>query len=217
MKGASEDDLIAHCRAVAGDHAAGRFLFAAGCRRHSRYRRISGAVSPRSSRSWRSRSRRSTAIALSTWFNGVVAARAEDRVALYTGNDDNIVLDLVTPFVLRRDGAAVTVRIKGGLLGHWSVWTKGAVELFGHFARAVERGAIGGDILALAANVTDCNAAFFDVANDFRGCIAGCHEVLRRQGLFRRHLVSRPGGGLKPRAGGGDRSRDAALPRTRRR
>ena len=60
---------------------------------------------------------------------GVVAARAEDRVALYTGNDDHIVLDLVTPFQAERDGAPVTVRFRGGLLGHWSVWTKGAVEL----------------------------------------------------------------------------------------
>ena len=112
---------------------------------------------------------------------GVVAAAAEARVALYTGNDDHIVPDLVTPFVVRRGDADVTVRIKGGLLGHWSVWTRSAVEL-----------------LALDAKVTDANGAFFDVANGFRGCIAGCHEVLRRQGLFGGVWCLDPNEGLSP-------------------
>jgi hypothetical protein len=115
---------------------------------------------------------------------GVVDARAEDRITLYTGNDDHILLDLVTPYRLVRDGAPVTVRIKGGLLGHWSVWVKRAVELLDRAHAAVEAGAIEPDLLALDVQITDCNAALFDVANDFRGCIAGCHEVLRRQGLL---------------------------------
>jgi hypothetical protein len=115
---------------------------------------------------------------------GVADARAEKRIALYTGNDDTIVLDLITPFVLARGGDDVKIRVVGGLLGHWSVWTKGAVALFERIKRAVEAGAIDDDLLATAAKVTDCNAAFFDVAHDFHGCIAGCHEVLRRQGLF---------------------------------
>jgi hypothetical protein len=115
---------------------------------------------------------------------GVVEAGAEGRIALYTGNDDHIVLDLVTPFVVRRDDTDVTVRIRGGLLGHWSVWTRGAVELLQRIHAACERGAIDAALLAQDSQVTDCNAAFFDVANGFRGCIAGCHEVLRRQGLF---------------------------------
>jgi dihydrodipicolinate synthase/N-acetylneuraminate lyase len=115
---------------------------------------------------------------------GVVAARAEDRVTLYTGNDDHIVGDLVTPFVVPRDGADVTVRIRGGLLGHWSVWTTSAVRLLETLHAAVARGALDAGLLALDAKVTDANGAFFDVANGFRGCIAGCHEVLRRQGLF---------------------------------
>ena len=115
---------------------------------------------------------------------GVVEAGAEQRIALYTGNDDHIVLDLVTPFVVRRDGADVTVRIRGGLLGHWSVWTRCAVHLLQRIHAAVERGPVDPALLALDSQVTDCNAAFFDVANGFRGCIAGCHEVLRRQGLF---------------------------------
>jgi hypothetical protein len=84
-----------------------------------------------------------------------------------------------------RDGAPVTVRIRGGLLGHWSVWTKRAVELLDRCHSAVEAGAVAAEILALDAQVTDCNAAVFDVANDFAGVVAGCHEVLRRQGLLR--------------------------------
>jgi dihydrodipicolinate synthase/N-acetylneuraminate lyase len=115
---------------------------------------------------------------------GVVAARAEDRVALYTGNDDTIVHDLLTPFALKREDRDVTVRITGGLLGHWSVWTKSAVDLLERIHRAVESGTVDQDLLSLAAKITDCNSAFFDAAHDYRGCIAGCHEVLRRQGLF---------------------------------
>jgi len=115
----------------------------------------------------------------------LVDGRAEDRVFLYTGNDDHIVLDLAVPFTAVRDGAPVSVRFRGGLLGHWSVWTASAVKLFAQIKRAVASGgALSPELLALDSRVTDCNAAFFDVANNFRGCIAGCHEVLRRQGLL---------------------------------
>jgi hypothetical protein len=127
---------------------------------------------------------------------GVIAARAEERVTLYTGNDDHIVLDLLTPFTFMRDGAAVTVRIKGGLLGHWSVWTKRAVELLDRLQTAVAQGAVSPELLTLDAQVTDCNAALFDVAHDFHGCIAGCHEVLRRQGLLQGTWCLDPGEGL---------------------
>ena len=115
---------------------------------------------------------------------GVVAAHAEERVTLYTGNDDHIVLDLLTPYVVQRDGLAVTVRIHGGLLGHWSVWTRSAVEQLARIHRAIAAGAIDAELLALDSRVTDCNSAFFDVAHGFAGCIPGCHEVLRRQGLL---------------------------------
>ena len=115
---------------------------------------------------------------------GVVAARAEDRVTLYTGNDDHIVLDLLTPFQVVRDGEPVTVRIRGGLLGHWSVWTHGAVRMLERIRAAVQAGPVDDELLALDSRVTDCNSAFFDVANGFAGCIPGCHEVLRRQGLL---------------------------------
>lgn len=115
---------------------------------------------------------------------GVVDAHAEDRVTLYTGNDDHIVADLLQPFAVPRDGSTVTVRVRGGLLGHWSVWTRRAVELFDRI-RALPDGAdIPAELLALDTAVTDANAAIYDARNDFAGCIPGCHEVLRRQGLF---------------------------------
>ena len=115
---------------------------------------------------------------------GVAEAGAEDRIALYTGNDDNILLDLLTPWRLKRGDETVDLRIAGGLLGHWSVWVKSVVTLLDRVHAAAGAGRVDRDLLALAGQITDCNAAFFDVANDFRGCIAGMHEVLRRQGLL---------------------------------
>jgi hypothetical protein len=76
------------------------------------------------------------------------------------------------------------VRIRGGLLGHWSVWTKTAVELFGKIEAAIRDNRVDQNLLALDSRITDCNSAFFDVAHNFAGCIPGCHEVLRRQGLL---------------------------------
>jgi dihydrodipicolinate synthase/N-acetylneuraminate lyase len=113
---------------------------------------------------------------------GIVEAGAEDRISLYTGNDDHIVLDLVTPFTVMREARPVTLRFRGGLLGHWSVWTKVAVALLARCHAA--HGRVTDELLALDSRVTDCNAALFDAANGFAGCIAGCHEVLRRQGLL---------------------------------
>ncbi len=105
-----------------------------------------------------------------------VAESGREDIALYTGNDDAIVADLVTPFAF---GGAVR-RITGGLLGHWSVWTRTAVEIL----KRCQREEATPELLRLGVEVTDCNAAFFDAANGFRGCIAGLHEVLRRQGLL---------------------------------
>jgi len=116
-----------------------------------------------------------------------VAAGAEDRVTLYTGNDDHIVLDLLAPYAVRRGGDEVTLRIRGGLLGHWSVWTHSAVGQLQRIHAAIQAGGADPSIfelMALDSRVTDCNSAFFDVANGFAGCIPGCHEVLRRQGLL---------------------------------
>ena len=107
-----------------------------------------------------------------------------DEIALYTGNDDNIVLDLLTPYRFTVDGRTVEKRFIGGLLGHWSVWTRTAVALYERLRDYQDGRPIPQELLSLAAAVTDCNGAFFDVANGFQGCIAGIHEVLRRQGLF---------------------------------
>jgi hypothetical protein len=183
FKDQSEDQIIAHCEAVAAEiPLVGFYLQPA----------VGGVVLGESF--WQRFAAIENVIAIKMApFNryrtldvvrGVVAARAEDRVTLYTGNDDHIVLDLVAPYSVKRDGETVTVRIRGGLLGHWSVWTKSAVELLARTRQIIESGSVSADLLALDSRVTDCNAAFFDVANDFAGCIAGCHEVLRRQGLL---------------------------------
>lgn len=116
-------------------------------------------------------------------FRAVVDAGRAGEIALYTGNDDHIVLDLLTTFRPTGDGAAVTV--VGGLLGQWSVWTRRAVEYHSECRRIVKSGrAVPPQLLTLAAQVTDANAAIFDPANEFAGCIPGIHEVLRRQGLL---------------------------------
>jgi len=187
MKNASDDERISHCRAVAAElPLIGFYLQPA----------VGGVELPASF--WKRFAEIDDVVAIKVApfqryrtldvVRGVVAARAERRVALYTGNDDHIVLDLVTPFDVVRGGERVRVRFRGGLLGHWSVWTKGAVELLERCkAAAASQDAGGGvdaDLLALDSRVTDCNSAFFDVANDFAGVIAGCHEVLRRQGLL---------------------------------
>ena len=107
-----------------------------------------------------------------------------DDIALYTGNDDAIVSDLVTTFRLVRNGAAVERRIVGGLLGHWAVWTRGAVALLGECHAAATAEQVPAALLARGVEVTDANSAFFDAAHGFAGCIAGIQEVLRRQGLL---------------------------------
>jgi len=180
MQGASLDELVAHCSAVAAElPLVGFYLQTA----------VGGIALP--VEFWRRFALIDNVVAIKIApFNryktldvarGVVAAGAEGRVTLYTGNDDHIVLDLVAPLAVKRGQEEVRLRIRGGLLGHWSVWTKNAVELLERIHRQVR---IDADLLALDARVTDCNSAFFDVAHDFAGCIPGCHEVLRRQGLL---------------------------------
>ncbi len=106
-----------------------------------------------------------------------------DDIALYTGNDDTIVTDLLTPFTFPHQGKPVTRRIVGGLLGHWGVWTHAAVKLFREAQAAAKQSTVGAKWLERAVAVTDMNAALFDAANKFHGCIPGILEVLRRQGL----------------------------------
>lgn len=108
-----------------------------------------------------------------------------DEITLYTGNDDNIVIDLLTRYrFLREDGTTAEKSFRGGLLGHWAVWTHRAVEILEMTQRAKDEGKITPELLTLAAEVTDANSAVFDTAHHFAGCIAGVHEVLRRQGLM---------------------------------
>ena len=183
MKGASIDEMIDHCTAVAREIPLFGFYLQPA---------VGGVPLPFDF--WRRFAAIENVIGIKMApFNrydtlnvlrGVADARAEDRIALYTGNDDHIVADLLTPFTIVRDDEAITLPIRGGLLGHWSVWTKTAVDLHARCRAAQDSGTIPADLLALDAEVTDCNAALFDVANGFQGAIAGCHEVLRRQGLL---------------------------------
>ncbi len=114
-----------------------------------------------------------------------VADAERDDVALYTGNDDSIIVDLLTPFPCRVGAGTVVRRIVGGLLGQWSMWTRRAVELLQHIHAAGADDLVDRKWLAGAAALTDANGAIFDARNGFAGCIPGIHEVLRRQGLLR--------------------------------
>lgn len=169
LKSATEAEMIAHCREIA--HIipiVGFYLQPA----------VGGKVLPRSF--WRQFAEIENVVAIKIApFNRyqtldvIHAIKDSGRtdIALYTGNDDTIVLDLISPY---------PVRIVGGLLGHWSVWTQKAVELLAK----CHSEPVSPEMLRLANEVTDSNAAFFDAANGFAGCIAGLHEILRRQGLL---------------------------------
>ena len=113
-----------------------------------------------------------------------VVEAGRDDVALYTGNDDNIVADLLTPFPVEVGGTTVLRWIDGGLLGQWAVWTRAAVRLLAEIKEARRAGISSSALLSRGAALTDANAAIFDAAHGFRGCIPGIHEVLRRQGLL---------------------------------
>jgi hypothetical protein len=197
MKSASEDEIIDHCTAVAREiPLVGFYLQPA----------VGGVIL--SADFWRRFAAIDNVIAIKIApFNryrtldvlrGVAAAGALDRVALYTGNDDHILLDLVLPFDLRDRGVTTRTYFRGGLLGHWSVWTASAVRQFEMCRAARNKSSVPADLLALDARVTDCNSAFFDVIHDFHGCIAGCHEVLRRQGLLDGIWCLDPAEGLSP-------------------
>ncbi len=109
-----------------------------------------------------------------------------DEIALYTGNDDNIVADLLTTYEIVVGDRTVKKDVVGGLLGHWAVWTQKAVELLNQIKKVKKSNAdIPKELLTVNIAVTDANAAFFDAANNFHGCIAGLHEVLERQGILK--------------------------------
>jgi hypothetical protein len=183
FRGVSEDEILDHCRTLAREiplfgfyllpEVGGIFLSADFWRR---FAEIDNVVAVKIAPFNRYRT--------IDVVRGVVNARAEDRVALYTGNDDHIVADLLTPFVATRDGRQIVVRIRGGLLGHWSFWTSRAVEYLERIHKAVVSGVVDEELMSLDAKVTDSNGAIYDSVNDFRGCVPGCHEILRRQGLL---------------------------------
>ena len=124
-----------------------------------------------------------------------VVGAGRDDIALYTGNDDNIVMDLVTPFPT--DDPNAPRWMAGGLLGQWAVWTRRAVELLGR-ARESRGHGVDRELLDCAAALTDANAAIFDASNAFAGCVAGIHEVLHRQGLMRGTWCLDPREALSP-------------------
>jgi dihydrodipicolinate synthase/N-acetylneuraminate lyase len=183
MKSASEDELISHCRAVARaipvfgfylqPAVGGRTLSYAFWRRFAEIpRAVAVKIAP---------------------FNryqtlDVVRAVAEsgrtDEIALYTGNDDSIVVDLLTDFRFRSGGREYEARIVGGLLGQWAVWTRNALGLLEEIKAARSAGLVPSGLLCLGAQLTDANAALFDAEHNFAGCLPGIHEALRRQGLL---------------------------------
>jgi dihydrodipicolinate synthase/N-acetylneuraminate lyase len=194
MRGASTDAIIAHCRAVADViPLIGFYLQAA----------VGGIALDYDF--WRAFAEIPNVIAVKIApFDRyrtidvvrAIAAAGRDDIALYTGNDDSIVADLVTPFPFGANGAPRCMT--GGLLGQWAVWTRRAVELLDQARAASDAEVIPAELLRTGAALTDANAALFDVRHAFAGCIAGIHEVLRRQGLMRGTWCLDPEEGLSP-------------------
>lgn len=198
MREAADDDLIEHCIAVAEVIPIFGFYLQPS---------VAGRILPFSF--WRRFAEIPNVVAIKMApFNryqtlDVIRAVAEvgraGDLALYTGNDDNIINDLLTPFRFRVNGQAIQLRIVGGLLGHWACWTRRAVEQLERIHSLVDSDQpIGSEWLTLNAEVTDANAAFFDPAHGFAGCIAGIHEVLVRQGLMRGRWCLNPEEDLSP-------------------
>ena len=197
LRDASEDELLAHARAVAEaipivgfylqPAAGGRELPYTFWRRFAEIERVVAIkIAPFS--------RYKTIDVIRA-----VAEAGRDDIALYTGTDDSSVLDLLTPYRFRVGGRTVERRIVGGLLGHWAFWTRRAVELVERCdGLAADGGAIPAEMLRLAGEVTDANAAVFDAANGYAGCIPGIHKVLRRQGLLAGTWCLDAAAGLSP-------------------
>ncbi len=197
MRDASDDELISHCRAVA--EAIPLFGFY-----------LQPAVGGRALGFpfWRKFVEIPAVAAVKIApFNryqtlDVVRAVAESgraaEIALYTGNDDNIVADLLTEFRFLSGGKKVVATFSGGLLGQWAVWTRRAVELLEEIKAARGSGFFPSGRLTLAAELTDANAALFDAEHAFAGCLPGIHEALRRQGLLEGRWCLDPAVDLSP-------------------
>jgi dihydrodipicolinate synthase/N-acetylneuraminate lyase len=179
---ASTDALLAHCRAIADVIPLFGFYLqpAVGGRvlRHDFWRELAELPNL-----W------AVKIAPFDRYKTIDVVRAmteagRNDVALYTGNDDSIVSDLVTPFPTTMGGVRGNRFIDGGLLGQWATWTRSAVALLDRAKAARAGGSVETDLLREGAALTDANGAIFDAANRFAGCIPGIHEILRRQGLL---------------------------------
>jgi len=129
---------------------------------------------------------------------GVAASGRANEIALYTGNDDTIISDLLTTYRIPVQDQIIELDIKGGLLGHWACWTAAAVKHLEQCKAWKKAGHLPAEALTLAAEVTDANAAFFDAANNFKGCIAGIHYVLQKQGLMQSIRCLDPAESLSP-------------------
>src|SRR6266404_190236 len=197
LQQASDEKLFEHCRAVAHELALFGFYLQPA---------VGGRVL--SLNFWRGLAEIPNVIAIKVApFNRyqkleVIRAVAEvgraNDLAVYTGNDDNIVFDLLSEYTIVTPHGTENVRMVGGLLGHWACWTQRAVDLHEACQRACGAETIPGRLLTLAGQVTDCNAALFDAAHQFAGCLAGIHEVLRRQGLLANNLCLDPRERLSP-------------------
>ena len=124
----------------------------------------------------------------------LITSGREKEIALYTGNDDSIVADLVTPY----EFYGKRVRMAGGLLGHWAFWTRRAVELLEKIKELRRGKEIPCSLLKKSFQITDSNSAIFDAANNFRGCIPGINEMLRRSGLLKGIWCINPAETLSP-------------------
>ncbi len=197
MKAAGEDELIAHCRAVAATIP----LFGFYLQPAVGGRRLSYAF-------WRRFAEIPEVVAIKIApFNryqtlDVVRAVAESgragEIALYTGNDDNIVSDLVTEFRFTWGGQPRSARIVGGLLGQWAMWTRKAVELLAETNEAHATGSVPSGLLTLGAQLTDANGALFDADHSYAGVLPGIHEALHRQGLLAGRWCLNPREDLSP-------------------
>jgi dihydrodipicolinate synthase/N-acetylneuraminate lyase len=195
LKDAGDEELIEHCRSVAAS-SPGWLLPPAGRR---------WACSPTASGAgWSNTQPDAVKIAPFNRYQtiDVVRAVAESgraaELALLTGNDDHILLDLLGEYCFRTSSGEVRVQIAGGLLGQWAVWTKRAVEMLEAAKRARRSGVIPSELVVQGHELTDANAALFDAANEYAGAIAGIHEILRRQGLMANNYCLDPQEGLSP-------------------
>ena len=194
LKSASVEELLAHARAVASILPVIGFYLQPS---------VGGRLLP--FEFWRSFAEIENVVAIKMApFNryqtldvvrAVALSGRAHEIALYTGNDDNLVVDLLTEFQVGGE----PLKIRGGLLGHWAVWTRKAVELLARLRTIADSGApIPPELLTLAVQTTDANAALFDPAHQFHGCIAGIHEILRRQGLLAGRWCLNPDEDLSP-------------------